>query len=290
MNFNVLDATKADKNEVFSMANMGQDIKEAMTGGSVAVVGKNAVDTINILDGAVTPSKVDDEFWSCVGVEYTRKSVTVDDFAIGNEHLNGELLPEFLFFNMEIEKYHYDWLCFDESVSEFEFDYDQQDLYLVLSANDYDAYAICMSPVKNEATTGAVYTFTKTSKKQEQRYLFANLQDIPQSRVKMKKVGNVITIYSDGKQCLNISDIPNNKYGMGILLHNEFIVDTTTLKNLSIISIKNSIKDRIDEVEKDIKDRIDEVEKDIKDRIDEVEKDIKNRLDEMEYKFDEMEY
>ena len=35
--------TKANKNEIFSMANMGQDIKEAMTGGSVAVVGKDAV-------------------------------------------------------------------------------------------------------------------------------------------------------------------------------------------------------------------------------------------------------
>lgn len=56
-NFNVLDSIKADKNEIFSMANMGQDIKEAMTGGSVAVVGKNAVLTDNILDGQVTRSK-----------------------------------------------------------------------------------------------------------------------------------------------------------------------------------------------------------------------------------------
>ena len=56
-NFNVLDANKANKNEVFSMKNMGQDVKEAMTGGSVAVVGKNAVLTENILDGAVTTNK-----------------------------------------------------------------------------------------------------------------------------------------------------------------------------------------------------------------------------------------
>lgn len=34
---------KANKNEVFSMVNMGQDIKEAMTGGSVAVVGQDMV-------------------------------------------------------------------------------------------------------------------------------------------------------------------------------------------------------------------------------------------------------
>lgn len=56
-NFNVLDAVKADKNAVFSMANMGQDIKEAMTGGSVAVVGKNSVLTENIVDKQVTWKK-----------------------------------------------------------------------------------------------------------------------------------------------------------------------------------------------------------------------------------------
>ena len=56
-NFNVLDATKADKNEIFSMANMGQDVKEAMTGGSVAVVGVNTILTENIVDGQVTFNK-----------------------------------------------------------------------------------------------------------------------------------------------------------------------------------------------------------------------------------------
>lgn len=48
---------KADKNSVFTMANMGQDIKEAMTGGSVAVVGKDAVLEENIVDGNVTKRK-----------------------------------------------------------------------------------------------------------------------------------------------------------------------------------------------------------------------------------------
>ena len=43
--------------KVWSMANMGQDVKEAMTGGSVAVVGKNTVLTENIVDGQVTYSK-----------------------------------------------------------------------------------------------------------------------------------------------------------------------------------------------------------------------------------------
>lgn len=58
-NYNVLDSSKADKNEIFSMANMGQDVKEAMTGGSVAVVGKNAVLNDNIVDGQISINKLD---------------------------------------------------------------------------------------------------------------------------------------------------------------------------------------------------------------------------------------
>jgi hypothetical protein len=50
---------KANLNSIFNMANMGQDVKEAMTGGSVAVVGKNAVLTENIVNGQVTGEKTD---------------------------------------------------------------------------------------------------------------------------------------------------------------------------------------------------------------------------------------
>lgn len=56
-NFNVLDANKANKNEIFSMRNMGQDVKEAMTGGSVAVVGKNAILNENIVEGQISADK-----------------------------------------------------------------------------------------------------------------------------------------------------------------------------------------------------------------------------------------
>ena len=48
---------KANYNTVWNMANMGQDVKEAMTGGSVAVVGKNTILTENIIDGQVTRGK-----------------------------------------------------------------------------------------------------------------------------------------------------------------------------------------------------------------------------------------
>ena len=49
--------TKANKNEIFTMSNMGQDIREAMTGGSVAVVGVNAILEENIVNKQVTPNK-----------------------------------------------------------------------------------------------------------------------------------------------------------------------------------------------------------------------------------------
>ena len=60
---NIVDAVrlalahKADRNEVFTMANMGQDIREAMTGGSVPVVGVNSVSEGNIVNNQVTPMK-----------------------------------------------------------------------------------------------------------------------------------------------------------------------------------------------------------------------------------------
>lgn len=57
-NTNAQLANKADKTEVFTMANMGQDVRETMTGGSVAVVGVDAVLEANIVNKAVTPKKL----------------------------------------------------------------------------------------------------------------------------------------------------------------------------------------------------------------------------------------
>lgn len=56
-NVRELNDKKLNKTDVLSMANMGQDVKEAMTGGSVAVVGKNTVLTENIVDKQVTKAK-----------------------------------------------------------------------------------------------------------------------------------------------------------------------------------------------------------------------------------------
>ena len=51
---------KINKGEV-SMSDLTQEVKLALTGGAVAVVGENAVGTENIVDGAVTPSKFSKE-------------------------------------------------------------------------------------------------------------------------------------------------------------------------------------------------------------------------------------
>lgn len=60
-NFNLLNSTKADtvdvNSKIWHMDNMGQDVKEAMTGGSVAVVGENTVLSENIVNGQITPIK-----------------------------------------------------------------------------------------------------------------------------------------------------------------------------------------------------------------------------------------
>ena len=52
-----LDNTKMNKTDVLHMTNLGQDVKEAMTGGSVAVVGANTILSENIVDGQVTFNK-----------------------------------------------------------------------------------------------------------------------------------------------------------------------------------------------------------------------------------------
>ncbi|NQN88067.1 SGNH/GDSL hydrolase family protein [Streptococcus suis] len=57
-----LDATKLDKKgiEQITYEMLTQDVKEKLTGGSVAVVGQNAVSTSNIVNGSVTATKLDE--------------------------------------------------------------------------------------------------------------------------------------------------------------------------------------------------------------------------------------
>ena len=79
-------------NKVWSMANMGQDVKTAMTGGSVAVVGKNAVLTENIVDKQVTLEKTN---FSVTGKNLYNKFDVEDGYFInwtnGNKTVNIDL-------------------------------------------------------------------------------------------------------------------------------------------------------------------------------------------------------
>lgn len=103
--FDNVETKKLDKNGILSMANMGQDIKEAMTGGSVAVVGKNTILRENIVDGQVTFEKLDPiiqneykEIYEDVPLtqnngfmSYT--GVVTDDN--GWKHFSGKCIPNF---------------------------------------------------------------------------------------------------------------------------------------------------------------------------------------------------
>lgn len=57
-----LDNRKLDKNGIVTMVNMGQDVKEAMTGGSVAIVGKNTVLNENIVDRQIRMGKLANDY------------------------------------------------------------------------------------------------------------------------------------------------------------------------------------------------------------------------------------
>ena len=72
---------KLDKNAILSMSNMGQDVKEAMTGGSVAVVGKDTILAENIVDRQVTPNKTS---------FYYRESNNLYDISTLNKIIRGK--------------------------------------------------------------------------------------------------------------------------------------------------------------------------------------------------------
>ena len=89
---------KVDKDHIWSMSNMGQDIKEAMTGGSVAVVGINSISTDNIRDKQITGRKISDGSISESKLRESGKLYNVMgeiDFEFSNQYIstNGTLNP-----------------------------------------------------------------------------------------------------------------------------------------------------------------------------------------------------
>ena len=88
-NFDSQLKTKANKNSVFSMANMGQDIREALTGGNVAVVGVDSILEENIVDNQVTERKT-----SFIDVNISPNLCNPDNLYIGgyySKNANGEI-------------------------------------------------------------------------------------------------------------------------------------------------------------------------------------------------------
>lgn len=81
---NTLNSTTYKKTDTgyVSMDMLTQEVKTALTGGSTAVVGTNAVDTTNIVNGAVTPAKLSNTAKNCylvygkVTINQTNKTIT----------------------------------------------------------------------------------------------------------------------------------------------------------------------------------------------------------------------
>ena len=110
--------------KIWSMSNMGQDVKEAMTGGSVAVVGKDTVLTENIVDNQVTPSKTsffentslikdksfaDNGAWINGSVEY------FEDWCYINETIT--IKPNTKYYVLGATDYHFDILDSENTIT-----------------------------------------------------------------------------------------------------------------------------------------------------------------------------
>lgn len=82
-----IENTKMNKTDILSMANIGQDIKEAMTGGSVAVVGENSILEENIVDKQVTFKKLAYELQCSILTNTTLKDLYYSIFGDYNLEL-----------------------------------------------------------------------------------------------------------------------------------------------------------------------------------------------------------
>lgn len=83
---------KMNKTDILTMANMGQDVKEKMTGGSVAVVGKNSILAENIVNEQVTNSKLKDGSITEEKIRECGKYYEVSDeldFEFSNMYIDG---------------------------------------------------------------------------------------------------------------------------------------------------------------------------------------------------------
>ena len=101
--FNTIEQEKLDKNSVLSMSNMGQDVKEAMTGGSVAVVGENAILEKNIVDKQVTLKKLDNVLQESVSLLGVQKITWETGKRDGGDKINDDkwcIMSNKIYFNV----------------------------------------------------------------------------------------------------------------------------------------------------------------------------------------------
>jgi lysophospholipase L1-like esterase len=75
---------KASRDSIWNMSNIGQDVKEAMTGGSVAVTGVNSVLQENIVNGQIVPMKTS-------FIELGKNLLDESTLQTGYLHSNGSL-------------------------------------------------------------------------------------------------------------------------------------------------------------------------------------------------------
>ena len=74
-----MNSKKLDKDGIVTMSNMGQDVREAMTGGSVAVVGKNMITDENIIDRTLRVENFNEDFYEISYNNIKIKYVDCDD-------------------------------------------------------------------------------------------------------------------------------------------------------------------------------------------------------------------
>lgn len=99
-----LQNNKRDKNVLITMNDLSQEVKEAFTGGSVAIVGKKSVNNVNVQDFSLAPSNmnfinsinnnlldlslVSEKYYNNSGVQQTGKYVASDFIDVGDVVLN----------------------------------------------------------------------------------------------------------------------------------------------------------------------------------------------------------
>lgn len=214
-----IENKKLNKTDMLSMANMGQDVKEAMTGGSVAVVGRNSVLAETIADNQVNQYKVDfinedNNLLRSEGLIFNKSIDTNSGLLVEN---NGYITTEFIsvvsntlytfnFYKLTpnnagaIVIYYNSnkTIISNEFVSEFSFTTPQNCEYIRISFPNYDIIKINNTFLSKDTT--------KTSPKLKNEYLDENfLNNNFENNFAKKNIEPLNCTFFD--KAINIKDI-----------------------------------------------------------------------------------